>query len=338
MVQDRRARLAKAAVTAWLLVAGAAAIADDSVPMIFDTDIQGDVDDVGTVAVLHALADRGEVEVLAMGVSSKNPWAPLCLSALNSYFGRPNVPLGILRGPGSSKKSRYARTIAEEFPRKLKSLDDAPSAAMVYRKVLASRADKRTVIVSVGFLSNLRDLLMTKPDALSPLDGRELVEKRVRAWVCMGGQFPAGREACNFRRDAQSAAYVLAHWPTPVVFSGGELGIRVQTGAGLGKLPADSPVRRAYELYNGITNRASWDQTAVLYAARGLDGGLEHVWGLHTGGSIAFDPETAHVTWPADGTRDHAYLVEKMPPGQVARMIEELMRHVPKTAAGKAGE
>ena len=54
------------------------------VRVIFDTDIQGDVDDVGTVAVLHALADSGEVDILAMGVSSKNPWSPLCLSALNT--------------------------------------------------------------------------------------------------------------------------------------------------------------------------------------------------------------------------------------------------------------
>lgn len=47
------------------------------VRIIFDTDIQGDADDVGSVALLHALADRGEAEILAMGVSCKNPWSPL---------------------------------------------------------------------------------------------------------------------------------------------------------------------------------------------------------------------------------------------------------------------
>jgi hypothetical protein len=132
-------------------------------------------------------------------------------------------------------------------------------------------------MVSVGFLSNLRNLLMTRPDRLSPLDGRELVAGKVRAWVCMGGQFPKGPEACNLRRDAPAAAYAIEHWPTPIIFSGGELGSRIQTGAGLTKLPADSPVRRAYKLYNGLTNRASWDQTAVLYAVRGLEGGLKDV-------------------------------------------------------------
>ena len=58
------------------------------VRLIFDTDIMGDVDDVGTVALLHALASRGEVQILAMGVSAKNPWCPLCLDALNGLKDR----------------------------------------------------------------------------------------------------------------------------------------------------------------------------------------------------------------------------------------------------------
>ncbi len=56
------------------------------------------MDDVGTVAVLHALADQGEVQILAMGLSGKNLWSPLCLDALNHYFGRPQIPIGIVKG------------------------------------------------------------------------------------------------------------------------------------------------------------------------------------------------------------------------------------------------
>jgi hypothetical protein len=76
-------------VLCMLLLASSSLYADEPVRLIFDTDIMGDVDDVGTVAVLHALADEGEVEILAMGVSGKNPWCPLCLDALNVYFQRP---------------------------------------------------------------------------------------------------------------------------------------------------------------------------------------------------------------------------------------------------------
>ena len=62
---------------------------------------------------------------------------------------------------------------------------------------------------------------------------------------------------------------------------------------------------------------------------RGLDGGLRDLWTLHTKGSIHSDEKTAYVQWRDQPQRDHAYLVEKMPPEQVARMIEALMLHVP---------
>jgi len=35
------------------------------VPVIFDTDIAPDFDDVGAMALLHAFADKGEVNILA---------------------------------------------------------------------------------------------------------------------------------------------------------------------------------------------------------------------------------------------------------------------------------
>jgi len=90
----------------------AAAAEPPSVRMIFDTDIQGDADDVGTVAVLHALADSGEAEILAMGVSSKNPWSPLCLSALNTYFGRGDIPLGVPMPNSQSTRRAFLGTSA----------------------------------------------------------------------------------------------------------------------------------------------------------------------------------------------------------------------------------
>ena len=142
----------------WLLLLGLLGVAgtahaDEPVRLIFDTDMMGDVDDVGTVAVLHTLANQGEVRILAMGLSGKNPWSPLCLGALNAYFRRPDVPIGVVKGPAFHKKSRYAETIAKEFPYKLKSADGAPDAAVLYRKVLAGQPDKSVVMVSVGQVS-----------------------------------------------------------------------------------------------------------------------------------------------------------------------------------------
>ena len=58
-----------------VLLAAAPSSVTSPVPVIFDTDIMGDVDDVGAVAVLHALTDRGEAKILATGVCVKNPWS-----------------------------------------------------------------------------------------------------------------------------------------------------------------------------------------------------------------------------------------------------------------------
>jgi len=313
-------------LVAGLLAAGVAA-AGEPVRVIFDTDIMGDVDDVGAVAVLHALAAGGEATILAMGVSAKNPDCVPCLDALNTYFGRPDIPIGVVKGKGFLKRSRYSRQISDEFPHKIKSADEVPDAALLYRKVLAGQPDGAVTIISVGQLTNFRNLLQTKADEHSKVPGPELVRQKVKLWVCMGGAFPEGREA-NFRHDGPASAYAVAHWPTPIVFSGAEIGVEILTGGRLAELPETSPVRRAYQLYNGLRPHKSWDQTAVLYAIRGQGGGLKTLWDLHTGGHCHVEPDGSNA-WRPGPDKPHAYLVRKMPPAAVAKIIEELMLHQP---------
>lgn len=316
-----------------LLCTAGLAMADEHRPVriIFDTDIESDVDDVGAVALLHALTDLGEAEILAMGVSAGNPWCAPCLDALNTYFGRPDIPIGVVKGPASESPSKYAEQIAQEFPHDLVGKDAAPEAAQVYRAVLAAQPDTSVVIVSVGFLTNLRQLLQTKADGHSPLDGRELVRQKVRAWVCMGAAFPQGRE-WNVHRDAAASRDAIAQWPTPIVFSGFEIGKEIMTGARLREADPKSPVRRAYELYNGLNNRESWDQTATLFAVRGWNNGLEELWKLSPEGCCQV-AEDGSNTWQAAGPCQHRYLIAKAPPAHVAAVIEDLMLARPQKPA-----
>jgi hypothetical protein len=57
--------------------------------MILDTDIGPDYDDVGAMAVMHALADKGEVKPLAVISSNQNELVVPTIEILNTYFGRP---------------------------------------------------------------------------------------------------------------------------------------------------------------------------------------------------------------------------------------------------------
>ncbi len=296
-----------------------AAAAEPPVAVIFDTDIMGDVDDVGAVAMLHALADAGEARILATGVSSRHPDSPSCLSAFNHYFGRPDLPIGRPAFDAFRRDSKYATAIAAEFPHRLKSAKEAPPAPGLYRRVLAGAPDHSVVVISVGQLTNLRDLLYTLPDESSSLSGIDLVRRKVRLWVCMGGKFPSGREA-NLFHDGPAAADAIAHWPTPIVFSGFEIGRRIKTGGALHRLPAKHPVRRAYELYNGVRPHFSWDQTAVLYAIR--PGTRD--WRLSAPGRCHVFPDGTN-RWLSQADGRHRYLIQQADPQATARVIESLM-------------
>jgi purine nucleosidase len=305
---------------------GEAAAAAPPTSVIFDTDIENDVDDVGAAAVLHALADQGECRILAMGVSVKHRWSAPCLDVLNTYYGRPDIPIGVVKSGGVETGSKYAETIAKEFPHDLKSPDDAPDAVALYRRILAEQPDGSVVFVSVGFLTNVARLLESQAGGPGELSGVELVRKKVRAWVCMGGKFPDGKE-WNVYQDTAASKVAFSTWPTPIVFSGFEIGDSIQTGAALKSTPA-SPVRRGYELFNGLENRSSWDQTAVLYAVRGLDGGLTQYWDVSKPGVIELAADGSN-RWREQADGKHTYLIRKSPDQQIAAAIDRLMTQPP---------
>ena len=59
----------------------------------------------------------------------------------------------------------------------------------------------------------------------------------------------------TFRHNlVDTSAYVIRHWPTPLVIS--QHGESVHTGARLGETPAENPVREAYyRWFNGTIQR-----------------------------------------------------------------------------------
>jgi purine nucleosidase len=299
----------------------------DPVMIILDTDMESDVDDVGALAMLHALADFGETEILGVIVCAKNPWSLLCADRINTYFNRPDIPLGQLKGPGVDRESLYARQIAEEFPGTLQSSEDAPDAISQYRRILASQSDSSVIILSIGYLTNLRDLVLSGPDRISVLNGRDLVEQKVRLWVCMGGQFPDGREA-NIRWDTPASIEAIDNWPTEIIFSGWEIGL-MDTGDQITDLPESNPVRRSYELFDRIPHK-NWDQVAGLYAVRGLDNGpASEYWQLSEPGKIVIESAEGRNEWEESPEGSHRYLIQVGSDEDIAREIDALMMHLP---------
>lgn len=316
-----------------LILAAALPLPAAPVRLILDTDIQTDCDDAAAIAVLHSLADLGEVEILGMAVGVLNPWSTAATDAINTYHRRPDLPLAQLKGnDGVNINSLFTRQLAEEFPHDTRSAESIPDALKLYRRILADENGKNVVILSLGYMTNLANLMNSPADEISPLTGRELIESKVKEWVCMGGNFPQDHlkkgptDNVNFRRHPASVTNCVNHWPGKIVFVGREIGHSMRAGAVLAKAPASNPTRRAYELHRGgPVNHHCADIAAVLYAVRGL----RDYWDLESTGSVHFTNEAAFFKWVATPDRDQSYLLAKKEIPFMEKLLDELIIQPP---------
>lgn len=305
------------------------------VPMIFDTDLGNDVDDAMALAVIHALADRGQCELLAVTVTKDNPYAAACVDLIDTFFGRPDVPIGTVRGGMAPQDYKYIRQLATardggrlRYPHDLTSGADAPEAVGLLRKTLAGRPDRSVVMVQVGFSTNLARLLDSKPDANSPLDGMGLVRQKVKLLSMMAGAFTAelaARHFCeyNVKIDVPNARKVIHNWPTPIVFSGWEIGHAIpyppQSVLEDFGYVAHHPIAEAYDLYRGRKNpQPTYDLTSVLYAVRPDRGYFD----LSPPGRVTVEDDGFVRFRPEEGG-PHRYLI--VTPEQIARVREALV-------------
>jgi hypothetical protein len=284
--------------------------------------------------MLHTLERRGEADILATVVNNRGDRSAGAVAAINAFYGRPDVPLGAYQGDdvGTDAAPFFAHiaTDTATYGHDATTRTDVSSAVTAYRRALAAADSNDVVVVSVGHLNNLHALLNSGPDPHSPSDGRTLVRQKVDRLVVMGGVYPSGTEH-NFsaRNSAGYTGPTLEQWPTPVVFSGYELGDAVRTGPALADLDETNPVRRAYAghpsdpLENG---RQSWDQTAVLAAVRDP----EQYWELSDAGRVVVEPDGSN-SWESDPAGTHRYLIERDEPNAaaVADLVEDLMVATP---------
>lgn len=304
------------------------------VNIIFDTDMGGDCDDVGALFILHGAVERGEATLLAtMGCVSADAIAP-ALDAINTWFGRPEIPVGKLKDTEFLSGPHYTTELARRFPHQFSTGKDYPDALALYRQTLANEPDGSVVIVAVGPLRNLANLLKSTRDKASSLDGRALVAKKVKRLEIMGGNYPPGASKkdaeYNFKVDAASASLVCSTWPTPVLFNG-EGGSTMSGRRVTYEMPEHNPLNIAHRLYPGVGfagDRLSWDPVSCLVAVRGA----APFYSVVSDGRNVVDATTGINTWQADGNRSHSYLVlnRKPPKAEVETALEDLM------VAGKA--
>lgn len=276
-----------------------------------------DVDDVGAICMAHALADRGEAELLAMVQNSMPSLGIGAISVLNRYYGR-DVPIGAYKGMGLSTSGPYLPYVSDlvsNWPSTLGNSSQVSRGVDVYRQVLAAQADRSVTISSIGLLTNLAELLRSTPDKHSQLNGRELVAQKVKLLAVMGGEYPSSDglpKGCNFcgcafgdkassATAAAAANFVMAEMPegVKIIFVGDSLGRAVISGGLLSACaPAGNPCRQAYLDYAGTAGkgRYSWDLLTTLASVRGAQAvGLEEC--SNCTGFNWVDPTNGANTW-----------------------------------------
>jgi len=183
--------------------------------------------------------------------------------------------------------------------------------------VLDDAPDHSVVIVQVGFSTNLARFLD------SP-GGPQLAANKVRLLCVMAGHFPEGKPEYNVKTDIPSARAVFEQWPSPIVFSGFEIGQALLFPASAIEhdftWAPHHPVVDAYRNYMKMPyDRPTWDLTAVLYGVR-PEGDY---FSLSPPGKVTVNDEGQTIFTP-DPAGKHRYLI--LNEGQKARTLETLIR------------
>src|SRR5205814_1422041 len=186
------------------------ASAGGRVPIIVDTDMFSDADDVGALATAFGLQIKGEATVIAIGVNTRtsrpavatNSWK--CVAAIAQFYNSASVPIG------SDMPDNGTATNTVDFVGPCSQLASpstpAPDTAVnVFRRALAAQPNGSVVVVAVGYEENLSNLLHSAPDSISPLAGPELVAQKVKTLVIMGGRYPSGTGETNLAGNVAAA-------------------------------------------------------------------------------------------------------------------------------------
>lgn len=280
----------KTTVLFFLCLAASLSVCDagEPIPLIFDTDMGNDCDDVLAMGMIHSLQSRGECKLVAVTTTKDHEMAAPFVDAVNTFYGRGDIPIGVCRSGVTDHAGKFNRLAAQldegadRYPHDLRSGRDAPDAVKVLRETLAGQTDGSVVIAQVGFSTNLATLLTSAPDEHSKLNGFDLVKRKVRLLSIMAGAFKQiadekgdlyDHQEYNIVKDIPSAQKLCRDWPTSIVWSGFEIGKNLtyphQSILKDYNYVAHHPLAEAYTLYIPPPHdRPTWDLTSVLHAIR----------------------------------------------------------------------
>ena len=259
---------------------GVVSPATDTPIIIFDTDLGPDIDDALALAMLHAYEKRGLAKLAAVTVSRNSGASATYADLVNTFYGRPDIPIGTYRGKtGQDGSDRYAKALSNsgKYPFDI-SPSEVKEGYILLREVLAAAPDKSVVIVQVGFSGNVSRLLDSGPDSISPQTGTDLVKDKVTLLSIMAGNNTDTEAEFNISNDLNSAKNLFAKWPVALLQSdwnvGGYMHFPGSSILSDYNYVANHPIKESYlnqrlgwhQPFGNTFNMKSWDLTSVIAA------------------------------------------------------------------------
>ncbi len=140
--------------------------------LIFDTDICGDCDDVLALGMIHALQSRGQCRLLAVTISVDHALAAPFVDAVNTFYERGDIPIGVVGKGGVIEKSEFLSLVEEQESGRFRYRHDwcqisrRKTRRPFSAQTLAAQPDHSVVIAQVGFSTNLARLLDSPAERL----------------------------------------------------------------------------------------------------------------------------------------------------------------------------
>jgi hypothetical protein len=259
--------------------------------LIYDGDIGPDPCDFSTISILHEYHERKMINLVGVMGVTPDPYLASTFSIYNQIHGH-DIPIGAYRDDvrtpriGDSIKSEYYKALSwacgDPDPNKViyekygnaatKMATDVPDSVEMYRRLLSHAADDSITIYAAGQLYNFEALLGAGPDDYSSLTGRELLQRKVKQYVFMGGYFPDSSVNEWYEKNTSGAEWnwwgfgsrdttkrcleAIVSMAKPVTYIGAEQGVRVLVGKEMAaRLGRDHPTTEAFFLSPSLTKR-----------------------------------------------------------------------------------
>lgn len=292
--------------------------------IILDTDLCGDCDDVGAMAVLLNLDRLGYAKTLAVTYCLGNPWGSDFIQHTLDWFGRNDIPYGKLTDYSYANydvhNKRFIQPYFEQFPRKEQYPAPYDSIRLLRRILAENNSTKDITLCAIGGLHNVNLLFTSAPDDISSKSGAELMQENICEVVLMLGNFAHPDQGeCNAGYDIPGGQHFLKHCPVPITFAGFETGVHLMTGAPSEHQRPGHPVRESYRLREqGKFVRNSWDPVTVYYAVMGTQG----LWRHSTPCTVALNND-ASLNIKEGG--DHRYLIQIAEDDRIVQILDRLI-------------